>query len=65
MGRCAHGFEAGTSGEVEMHKTLLDPKLQWKRVSNILYNAQLRTPLYSPIAVLRWIARQFSSKERR
>jgi anti-anti-sigma regulatory factor len=52
--------KAGTSGEVEMQKTLLDPKFQWKRASNIWHNAQLRTLLYSPIAVLRWIARQFS-----
>ena len=48
-----------TSGEVQMHKTLLDPKLQWKRAWNIWYNAQLRTLLYSPIASLRGIAARF------
>ena len=57
--------KAGTSGEVEMQKTLLDPNLQWKRASNIWYNAQLRTLLYSPVALVRWIARQFSSKRAR
>jgi anti-anti-sigma factor len=48
-----------TSGEVQMHKTLLDPKLQWRRAWNIWYNAQLRTLLYSPIASLRGIAWRF------
>ncbi len=43
----------GTSGQVEMDKTLLDPKLQWGRAWNIWYNAQLRTLLYSPITFLR------------
>jgi hypothetical protein len=50
---------AGTSGEVEMHKTLLDPKLQWKRARNTWYNAQLRTLLHSPIAWLRRIGAGF------
>jgi hypothetical protein len=45
----------GTSGEVEMTKTLLDSTVQWGRAWNIWYNAQLRTLLYSPIAWLRRI----------
>jgi anti-anti-sigma factor len=49
----------GASGEVQMHKTLLDPKLQWGRAGNIWYNAQLRTLLYSPITLLRWISAWF------
>ncbi len=56
---------AGTSGEVQMHKTLLDPKLQWKRARNTWYNAQLRTLFSSPITLLRWIGTRFSSKSRR
>jgi anti-anti-sigma factor len=52
----------GTSAEVEMHKTLLDPKLQWERAWNIWYNAQLRTLLYTPIASLRGIAARFRSE---
>jgi hypothetical protein len=55
----------GTSGDVEMHKTLLDPKLQWKRATNIWYNAQLRTLLYSPIALLRWISAALRPKSNR
>jgi anti-anti-sigma factor len=57
--------QAGTSGEVEMHKMLLDPKLQWKRAPNIWYNAQLRTLLYSPVALLQWIFTGLISKNRR
>ena len=57
--------QLGTSGEVQKHKTLLDPKLQWGRAGNIWYNAQLRTLLYSPIALLRWIGARFKSKSRR
>jgi hypothetical protein len=45
-----------TSGEVEMDKILLDPKLQWGRAWNIWYNAQLRTLLHRPISFLRGIA---------
>ena len=52
----------GTSGEVERHKSLLDPGLQWKRACNIWYNAQLRTLLYSPIALLQWIRTRVMSK---
>jgi anti-anti-sigma factor len=55
----------GTSGEVQMHKTLLDPKLQWERAGNIWYNAQLRTLLYGPIALIRWIGAWFRPKGRR
>ena len=55
----------GTSGEVQVQKTLLDPKLQWKRAGNIWYNAQLRTLLGSPIALIRWINRWLRPKSRR
>jgi anti-anti-sigma factor len=57
--------ELGTTGEVEMQKTLLDPKLQWGRARNIWYNALLRTLLYSPIELLRRIGAWFRSKSRR
>jgi hypothetical protein len=55
----------GTSGEIQMHRTLLDPKLQWKRAGNIWYNAQLRTWLHSPIALIRWIGGSFKPKSQR
>jgi anti-anti-sigma factor len=45
----------GTTGEVETQRTLLDPKLQWGRIWNTWYNAQLRTLLYAPIGLLRGI----------
>ena len=54
----------GTSGEVEMHHALLDPKLQWQRAGNLWYNAQLRTWLYGPIASIRWIGESFRPKGR-
>jgi anti-anti-sigma factor len=56
--------QLGTTGNVEMEKTLLDPKLQWKRAWNIWYNAQLRTLLYSPITLLRSINNWFGRKSR-
>jgi anti-anti-sigma factor len=55
----------GTSGEIQMHRTLLDPKLQWGRASNIWYNALLRTLLHSPIALVRRIVARFRPKSRR
>jgi anti-anti-sigma factor len=54
----------GTSGEIEMQRTLLDPKLQWGRIGNIWYNAQLRTLLYAPIQLLRWIGARLRPKKR-
>jgi anti-anti-sigma factor len=57
--------QLGTSGEVQKHKTLVDPKLQWGRAWNIWYNAQLRTLLFSPITLLRWIGAWFRPKSRR
>ena len=54
--------QLGTSGEVEMDKTLLDHKLQWGRARNIWYNAQLRTLLRSPIKLLGSINKWFRQK---
>jgi anti-anti-sigma factor len=55
----------GTSGDVQMHKTLLDPQLQWNRAGNIWYNAQLRTLLYSPIGLIRRICASIAPKGNR
>jgi hypothetical protein len=52
------------TGEVKMHKTQLDPRLQWDRAANIWYNAQLRTLMHSPIKLLRWIGAWFKRKSR-
>jgi anti-anti-sigma factor len=54
--------QLGTSGDVQMDKTLLDHKLQWGRAWNIWYNAQLRTLLYSPITMFRSINKRFGRK---
>jgi anti-anti-sigma factor len=56
--------QLGTSGEVQMQRTLLDPNLQWGRASNIWYNALLRTVVYSPIALLHRISALFRPKSR-
>ena len=52
----------GTSGDLQMHKTLLDPQLQWNRAGNIWYNAQLRTLLYCPIGLIRRICASIGPK---
>jgi anti-anti-sigma factor len=57
--------QLGTSGDVQMEKTLLDRKHQWGRVWNIWYNALLRTLLYSPITLLRWVGSRFRTKSQR
>src|SRR6516165_4986152 len=57
--------QLGTSGQVQMRKTLLDPQVQWNRVGNIWYNAQLRTLLYSPIGLIRRICASIGPKSHR
>jgi hypothetical protein len=57
--------ELGISGEVQKHVTLLSPKLQWHRARNIWYNAQLRTLLYCPIAVVSRIGAWVKAQRRR
>jgi anti-anti-sigma factor len=55
----------GTSGEIQIQRTLLDPRLQWERIRNIWYNAQLRTLLYTPITLLRGIGAWLGLKSQR
>jgi anti-anti-sigma factor len=55
----------GTSGDVQIRKTLLDPQVQWNRAGNIWYNAQLRTLLYSPIGLIRRICASTGPKSHR
>ncbi len=45
----------GVDGEVQVQKTLVDPKRQWSRVKNVWHNAQIRTLLYTVGAPVRWI----------
>ncbi len=44
----------GAEAEVEQHSELLDPRLQWSRLTNIWYNAAVRTTLYAPF---HWMGR--------
>ena len=46
-------------GQVQMHKTCVDPKLQWSEAKNIWQNAGIRSVLYTLAAPVRWIARPF------
>jgi hypothetical protein len=39
------------NGQVQMHKTCIDSKLQWSEAKNVWYNAAVRTAIYLPI---RW-----------
>lgn len=36
----------GVAGQVQMHRTCLDPRLQWAEAGNVWHNAALRTILY-------------------
>jgi hypothetical protein len=44
----------GVDGQVQFHKTCVDPKLQWSQARNVWYNAQIRTIMYTIAAPLRW-----------
>jgi anti-anti-sigma factor len=57
--------ELGISGEIQQHATLLSPKLQWRHARNIWYNAQIRTLLYCPIALVSQIGAWFKAQRRR
>lgn len=45
------------AGEVKMHKTCLDPKVQWSQAKNIWQNAAIRTFFYHLAAPFRWASR--------
>jgi hypothetical protein len=44
----------GVNGQVQMHKSCIDPKLQWSQAKNVWYNAAVRTAIYLPV---RWFNR--------
>lgn len=49
----------GVKGQpVEVDRQLLARKMQWRRVGNIWYNAQIRTLLYQVVLPLRWLRRR-------
>jgi hypothetical protein len=41
------------TGQVEMQKVIVDPRLQWRHAGNIRHNALIRTVLYTPVRVAR------------
>jgi hypothetical protein len=49
----------GVSGQVQFHKLLVDPKIQWNNGKNIWKNAAIRTFLYVLATPFRWIAGLF------
>ena len=46
-------------GQVQLHKTCVDPKVQWSAAKNIWHNAGIRSTLYTLAAPLRWMAKPF------
>jgi hypothetical protein len=45
----------GVDGNVQMHKTCVDPKLQWSQARNIWHNAAIRSMLYTMATPARWV----------
>ena len=48
----------GVNGQVRMHKTCVDRRLQWSQAKNIWHNAALRTAIYAPVHLIK---KQFAS----
>jgi hypothetical protein len=49
-------FKASGS-QPELHRSVVDPRLQWSEAKNIWQNAAIRTTFYTLAAPLRWIGR--------
>lgn len=45
----------GVDGQVQMHATCVDPRLQWSQAKNVWHNAAVRTALYTAGSPLRWV----------
>lgn len=45
----------GITGQVQMHKVCLDPRLQWSEARHVWRNAAIRTFFYALAAPLRWL----------
>jgi len=48
----------GINGQVQLHKTCLDPAWQWSGVGNVWYNAALRTAICAPVYLIRKLFRR-------
>jgi anti-anti-sigma factor len=55
----------GATGQVEMHKTLVDSDVQWSRAGNIWHNAQIRTLIHMPRSLAGWITTRLGQQGRR
>lgn len=53
----------GVKGQVEVDHQLLDARVQWSRLGNIWYNAQIRTILHQLTAPVRWLRRIFKASK--
>jgi hypothetical protein len=51
----------GLEGQVEMHKSCIDPQMQWVQARNIWKNAALRTFGYVLATPFRWVARRLGA----
>ena len=45
----------GVTGQVEMQKVVVDPRLQWRHAGNVWHNALIRTVINTPV---RWIRKR-------
>ena len=45
----------GITGQVEMQKVVVDPRLQWRHAGNVWHNALIRTVINTPV---RWIRKR-------
>lgn len=56
------GANYGVAGEVELNKVLLDPNMQWRRVTNVWQNAGARSMLYAITTPVRWAGRRLRGR---
>jgi len=49
---------------VQMHKTCVDPKVQWSEARNVWQNAVIRTMLYKMASPVLWVGKRLSSASR-
>jgi hypothetical protein len=52
----------GVKGQVQYHKVLIDPQIQWKHSKNVWKNAALRTFFYVLATPFRWFSGLFRRK---
>ncbi len=55
----------GVAGQVQMQKTLVDPRWQWAYARNIWYNAGIGTALYVMLTPIRWSRRRLARRRGR